>query len=325
MTGIDVLVFIESHGGAPKRAGLEALGEGARIASATGGRLGALILGSGARSVAEGVKGPELVYYREDPVFDALSPEPFGAAVCAAIDAFRPGLFLLAATFTGREIAPLAAHRLKTSVAADVIEIRPGEGGLEVRRPVYAGKAIATLRCPTPAVVTTRPNVFAPEETPGASPTKIEELPVELPASPRARVVETQAAPGADRIELTEADVIVSGGRGLKGPENFAMLEELGRTLGAAVGASRAVCDAGWRPHSDQVGQTGKTVCPKLYIACGISGAIQHLAGMSSSKCIVAINKDPSAPIFQVADYGIVGDVFEVVPALTEKLKKVLG
>src|SRR5688572_24257421 len=172
MAGIDVLVFLESRGGQPKRAALEALGEGRRIAAATGGRLGVLALGSGARSLAGQAAGAAVFYHREDPVFDSLSPEPYGAALGAAIDAFRPGLFLLAATFTGRELAPLAAHRLQTAVAADAIEIRSSAEGLEVRRPVYAGKAIATLQCPLPAVITTRPNVFAADGA-GAPPAKV--------------------------------------------------------------------------------------------------------------------------------------------------------
>jgi electron transfer flavoprotein alpha subunit len=320
MAAIDVLVFLESHRGAVKRAALEALGEGGRLAARTGGRLGAVVVGSGAAARAQELAGLHTVYRSEDPLFDTLTIEAFRGALSAAIEDFAPALFLLAATPAGREIAPLAAHRLGTAVAADAIGLEPGEGSLSVRRPIYAGKAIATYRCPLPAVVTLRPNTAKQEERSGPPP-RVVELPAPDPGALKARVVETRMAPGADRIELTEADIVVSGGRGLRGPENFALLEELGKTLGAAVGASRAVCDAGWRPHSDQVGQTGKTVCPKLYIACGISGAIQHLAGMSSSKCIVAINKDPAAPIFQAADYGIVGDVFEVLPVLNEKLK----
>jgi len=325
MPGSDVLVFVENHRGVLKRAALEALGEGRRLARAAGGRLGVILLGTGSSVRAEGLLGPQVVYRSEDPLFDSLHLEAYSVAFRAAIDEFQPGLFLLAATAIGREVAPLAAHLLKTAVAADVIEVEPKGQAFEVRRPIYAGKAIASVRCPRPAVVSLRPNTFPQEEPAEGPPPRVVDLPAPEASSLRARVVESRLAAGSDRLELTEADIIVSGGRGLKGPENFALLEELGRTLGAAVGASRAVCDAGWRPHSDQVGQTGKTVCPKLYIACGISGAIQHLAGMSSSKCIVAINKDPSAPIFQVADYGIVGDVFEVVPVLNEKLKEFLA
>ena len=217
------------------------------------------------------------------------------------------------------------AHKMGTGVAADVIEIKVQDGSLAIRRPIFAGKAMATYRASLPAVVTLRPNTFLPVDPAAGSPPEVVDLLVEELSGLCARVVETLPAPGQGRIDLTEADIIVSGGRGLKGPENFKLLEELAATLGAAVGASRAVCDAGWRPHSEQVGQTGKTVSPKLYIACGISGAIQHLAGMSSSKCIVAINKDPQAPIFEVADYGIVGDLFEVVPVLNEKAKVLLG
>ena len=189
-------------------------------------------------------------------------------------------------------------------------------------RPVYAGKAIETVRIPgTPALASLRPRAFtAVEHRPGAK-AAVEPLAVTLDASrARVRVMEMGASEGG-KVDLTEAEVIVSGGRGLRGPEHFHLIEQLAGALGGTVGASRAVVDAGWRPHAEQVGQTGKTVSPKLYVAIGISGAIQHLAGMSSARCIVAINKDPEAPIFKIADYGIVGDAFEIVPALTEALK----
>jgi electron transfer flavoprotein alpha subunit len=320
---MDVLIFLETRAGALTRPALEALAEGRRLAASSGGRLSACILGTGARALAGRIRGPQEVHLSEDPIFDSLSIEAFGFALDKAIEASRPGLVVLAATPAGRELAPVAAHRLGTAVAADAVQVEVKGSALEVRRPIYAGKAVATYRCPSPAVITLRPNAFpspAPEAS-GGDPPRIAELPPPPAASFRARVAETLPAPGAGKVELTEADIIVSGGRGLKGPEHFALIEDLARALGAATGASRAVCDAGWRPHSEQVGQTGKTVCPKLYVAVGISGAIQHLAGMSSSRCIVAINKDPNAPIFSVADYGIVGDLFEIVPKLTEALK----
>jgi len=190
-------------------------------------------------------------------------------------------------------------------------------------RPVYAGKAMLKVAFPSsPALASLRPKMFAPQPPAAGKSAAVEPLAFAWDAAaPRARVIGRAAAKGG-KLDVTEAEIVVSGGRGLKGPEHFALIEQLADALGGSVGASRAVVDAGWRPHGEQVGQTGKTVAPKLYVAVGISGAIQHLAGMTSSKCIVAINKDPDAPIFKVADYGIVGDLFEVVPALTTALKQ---
>jgi len=287
-------------------------------------------LGSGASRGQCELPGFDRIFLSEDRAYDTFNGEAVWGALAAALEEFRPSLVLLSASAVGREIAPRVAHALKTAVAADITGLRLAAGGIEVKRPIYAGKAIATYRCPFPAVATLRPHAFPagggddPASSPSQATVPVTVLPAPEAGSLRLQVVETRTAPGTGRVELTEADIIVSGGRGMRGPEHFGLLEDLSKTLGAALGASRAVCDAGWRPHSEQVGQTGKTVCPKLYIACGISGAIQHLAGMSSSKCIVAINKDPAAPIFQVADYGIVGDVFEIVPLLNEKVKKYL-
>jgi electron transfer flavoprotein alpha subunit len=224
----------------------------------------------------------------------------------------------------GRDLLPRVAARLGVGLAQDCIEMRIVEGQqLECVRPIYAGKAYARVR-PTmvPAMATLRPNVFSLGAADTARGAETETFTPELSAEQiHASVKETKASSG-QKVELTEANIIVSGGRGVKGPENFPMIEQLADALGGALGASRAAVDAGWIDHQHQVGQTGKTVSPTLYVACGISGAIQHLAGMSSSKYIVAINKDPEAPIFNVADYGIVGDIFAVVPALTEAVKK---
>ncbi len=332
MADLNILVFLEHQQGTLKRPAEEVAARARKLAKESGAKLGAVILGSGAsRGLAE-LAGFGRIFLCEDSVFDALNGEALSGALAAAIADFRPSLMLFSATAIGREIAPLAAHRLQTAVAADVTALEFAGEAIEVQRPIYAGKAIATYRCPFPAVATLRPHAFPAGGTfpagdtgePATPAAQVTELPPPEAKTLRSRVVETRPAPGTGRVELTEADIVVSGGRGMRGPEHFALLEELSKTLGAALGASRAVCDSGWRPHSEQVGQTGKTVCPKLYIACGISGAIQHLAGMSSSKCIVAINKDPAAPIFQVADYGIVGDVFEIVPLLNEKVKKYL-
>jgi electron transfer flavoprotein alpha subunit len=229
---------------------------------------------------------------------------------------------VFAATATGRDLAPRVAAKLGVSVAADLTDLTAGDP-IVATRPVYAGKALQKIRVTArPAVLSVRPSVFTPDERSAA--VTPETLPVA--ASGRVRVREIKAAP-AGTLDVAEAQVIISGGRGLKDPANFKVLEELAHAFGgrAAVGASRAVVDAGWRAHADQVGQTGKTVSPSLYIAVGISGAIQHLAGMRTSKVIVAINKDKDAPIFKVADYGVVGDLFEVVPKLTEEIRKLHG
>jgi electron transfer flavoprotein alpha subunit len=225
----------------------------------------------------------------------------------------------MAATALGRDLSGRVAARLGWGCLADVTKLGLDGGSLTAIRPVYSGKAFATLEGGAkPTVVTLRPNVFAAEAAGGAA--EVEPLPA-IPGDIRAVVTEILAKEGGE-LDVAEANVIVTGGRGIKGPENFALIRDLAGLLGAAVGASRAVVDAGWIEHSHQVGQTGKVVSPSLYIACGVSGAIQHLAGMSSSKIIVAINKDAEAPIFKVADYGIVGDLFQVVPALIEEVRK---
>jgi len=222
-------------------------------------------------------------------------------------------------TAMGKDLAPRAAARLGVGLVSDVVGLALKDGRLEARRAMYSGKALATVRWESGVpFATLRPNVF-PLGAPDAA-RKAEVKPRSVDAKARGRVTAVHVK-AAGKIELTEAQVIVSGGRGLKGPENFPLVENLASAMGAAVGASRAVVDAGWVDHQFQVGQTGKTVSPQLYVACGISGAIQHLAGMSSSKVIVAINKDADAPIFKVADYGILGDVFEVLPKLTEAAK----
>lgn len=318
--GTSILVYLESSDGEIKKPSLETLGTARRLASAGEGEVNAVILGKGAAELAAGLSGVQRTFVQSSELFDSFQLNETADAVGEAVRETGATIILLAGTSTGRELGGALAADLGTCVAADAINISLTDGALTVTRPTYAGKALLTVRFrKLPAVVTLRPNVFAPEPD-GEVSSNVVTLP-EPTGELRSRVVDTVTLE-TTKQDLTEAEIIVSGGRGLKGPENFQILESLAETLGAVVGASRAVCDAGWRPHSDQVGQTGKTVSPRLYVACGISGAIQHLAGMSSSKFIVAINKDPSAPIFQVADYGIVGDLFEVVPALETELKK---
>jgi electron transfer flavoprotein alpha subunit len=251
---------------------------------------------------------------------DRYSPLPFVAALARKVEASKPDLVLLGATLNGRDLGARTAARLGRAYAADVTEVLAEGGGLALTRPMYAGKVRAKVRLPFPAVVSVRPGAIPLKGEPQAP--QVEKIEADASAEKLSFVKFAPTASGGKRVSLAEARVIVSGGRGLRGPENWHLVEQLADALGGAVGASRAVTDAGWRPNEEQVGQTGKTVTPDLYIALGISGAIQHLAGMTSSKVIVAVNKDPDADIFKIADYGVVADVFEFVPAFTEAVKK---
>ncbi|HJQ98041.1 MAG TPA: electron transfer flavoprotein subunit alpha/FixB family protein [Candidatus Polarisedimenticolaceae bacterium] len=318
-----ILVLLERRAGELKRASLQAVSVARRLAG-DGGRVDALALGSGAETAAAaaGDAGADRLLVGADATFDRYAPEPYTAALAHAAKEGGAEIVLAAGTALGRDVAARAAARLATGLLSDVVEIeRPPPGGLRGRRPLYSGKAFAWESIPEarPAMATLRPNAF-----PVASAGKTAEVvTLTIPSTP-ARVVATRLeTPAEQEMDVAEAPVIVSGGRGLKGPEHFSLIRDLAKALGGAVGASRAVVDAGWIPHAHQVGQTGKVVSPGLYVACGISGAIQHLAGMSSSKVIVAINKDADAPIFKAATYGIVGDVFEVLPKLTDEIRKV--
>ena len=322
----NVLVFIEQRDGKIRKASLEALTLGRTLAARTGGSLGAAIAGSGIGGLAPELAayGAAKVFVADAPELAAYSSEGYTAALDAAVAAFSPSILLVSCTTMGKDVAPRLAARRKVGVLSDVMTLDVEGGRLLGTRPVYSGKARATV---TPAagaalqIATPRPNVFpaSKADAPGAG----EVVPVSVAgAKIRAKVVKVEAAE-AGEIDVAEADKIVSGGRGIKGPENWPVLRALCRELGAALGASRAAVDAGWIDHAHQVGQTGKVVSPSLYVACGISGAIQHLAGMGSSKVIVAINKDPEAPIFKIATYGIVGDLFQAVPAIVEGIKKV--
>jgi electron transfer flavoprotein alpha subunit len=251
---------------------------------------------------------------------ERYSPLPFVSALAKKVEAEKPDLVLLGATLNGRDLGARLAARLARAYAADVTDVRAAGNAIELDKPMYAGKVRAKLRLELPAVVSVRPGAMPVKD--GAEAPQVEKIDADASAEKLTFVKLAATATAAKRVSLSEARVIVSGGRGLKGPENWHLVEELADALGGAVGASRAVTDAGWRPNEEQVGQTGKTVTPDLYIALGISGAIQHLAGMTSSKVIVAVNKDPDADIFKIADYGVVADVFEFVPAFTEAVKK---
>jgi electron transfer flavoprotein alpha subunit len=324
---MNILTVVEVRGGAAKKASLEALSEASRLARASGGQVGVALAGEGIRGIAEslGKQGAARVFTAEDARLRHYAPEAVAKAAAEAAKAMGAEAVFLAATAQGRDLAGALAARLGVSAAGDCTGVSVESGRLVARRPVYGGRATARVGFrKAPAIVTLRPNVFALEQGGGATPA-VEALPTVFEdADFRSAVKGVEAAPQA-KLELTEASVVVSGGRGLQAPEHFRLRDELAQVLGGAVGASRAVVDNGWRPHSEQVGQTGKTVSPNLYIALGISGAIQHLAGMKTSKVIVAVNKDPDAPIFKAATYGIVGDALEVAPALARELRKVLA
>ena len=317
-----MLAVLEQRDGALKGVSFETLTAARALADARSAEVHALVVGPPDLDTGRvGTFGAD----RLITVFDAnlayYQPEWYAAAVAERISDGDYDAVLLAATSLGRDLGPRIAARADWPLAVDVTAV-DGSTGFTLTRPVYSGKAIYTIEAAGPAVISVRPNVFAAAEHP-RDPT-VETAPVP-DVSLRARTVEVKA-PETTRLDVAEAPVVVSGGRGLREPEHFRLVEDLAQAFGtAAVGASRAVVDAGWRSHADQVGQTGKTVSPQLYIAIGISGAIQHLAGMRTSQTIVAINKDPDAPIFKVADYGIVGDLFEVVPKLTEAVREIRG
>jgi electron transfer flavoprotein alpha subunit len=318
---VSILVFAEQRDGRIRSVTHEVLGEAKRLKSTFGDVVAVLPCASDPGVAALGEYGADRVRVVTYESFGRYDAYGYTRAVVAAVEAVKPEVVLFSASSMGKDLAPRVAARLGVGLASDCTALVVEGGKLVARRPVYAGKANLKVGfTKSPAMATLRPKVFA--SAPGGGAAAVESVAANHdPAASRAKVVRIASAAGG-KVDLTESEIIVSGGRGLKGPENFKILEDLAAALGATVGASRAVVDAGWRPHSDQVGQTGKTVSPKLYVAVGISGAIQHLAGMSSSRCIVAINKDADAPIFKVADYGLVGDLFEVVPALTEAVKK---
>jgi electron transfer flavoprotein alpha subunit len=325
----DVLVFLERRDPAPTRATLEVLGVARRLATTLGGEVRAIGVGPEREAALAVVArhGVRTVYWVDTPELRLYCVEAYAAALACAAERTSAALVLLAGTALGRDLAPRTAARLDAASVPDLVEIEvEASGALRGRRPVYSGKAVARVAVPRgPVVATLRPNVFgAPSEGESVAPELVElENPIAVDAL-GVRTTEVRRA-GPKELDVAEAPIVVSGGRGLQEPANFSLVRELADALGGAVGASRAVVDAGWIPHAHQVGQTGKVVSPSLYVACGISGAVQHLAGMSTAKTIVAINKDADAPIFQVADYGIVGDLFEVVPALTREIRKLRG
>ncbi|HKT09403.1 MAG TPA: electron transfer flavoprotein subunit alpha/FixB family protein [Gemmatimonadaceae bacterium] len=322
----NTFAFVESRSGELRRVGLEAVTAARQLADATGGgEVHALIIGApgmAAKAELVAAHGADAVEVVEHPGLALYSPEVAAATAAARVGAGSYRAAFFSASAQGRDLAPRVAAKLGVALGADVIAFEASGDAIVVRHPVNTGKVIATLSITgTPVLLSLRPGAVTATRAPRTA--RVQTIaPAIDPAS--ARVVPKELLAGnTAKLDLGEAPVIVSGGRGLRAPENFKLVEELASAFGnAAVGATRAVTDDGWRPHTDQIGQTGRLVSPDLYVACGISGAIQHLAGMRTSKTIVAINKDREAPIFKIADYGVVGDVLEVLPVLTEAVRK---
>jgi electron transfer flavoprotein alpha subunit len=322
----NTFAYAEARGGQLRKVAFEAVTAARQAAEASGGgEVHALVIGGAglaAKAAELGRYGADRVTVVEHPALDRYSPEVAAATAAARIEAggYRAAFF--SASAEGKDLAPRVAARLGVSLAADVTGFELAGDALTAIHPAYTGKVIVTLRLTgSPALVSLRPGAIAPAEQPRTAQVEAG-APALDPAAAKVAVTElTQQT--ATALDLGEAPVIVSGGRGLRGAENFRLVEELADAFGnAAVGATRAVTDDGWRPATDQIGQTGRVVSPELYVAVGISGAIQHLAGMRTARTIVAINKDKDAPIFKIADYGIVGDLFEIVPRLTEEVRK---
>lgn len=324
-------VYIETkEDGSAKKVGLELLNPGRRLADKAGDTLCAVVIGCHVDAAVQDAVayGADKVLVVDGPEYGQFTTDAYTDAMYALVKKHRPSKILVGATPDGRDFAPRLACRLRTGLTADctALDVDSETGNVEWTRPAFGGNLMATILCPQnrPQIGTVRPGVFKkllPEEGRTAEIIR-EEIPV-APGTIRTEILRTVAETVEAQVELESAQIIVSGGRGMGCPENFRILQELADVLGGTVGASRAAVDAGWISHPHQVGQTGKTVGPKIYFACGISGAIQHLAGMSSSDLVIAINKDPAAPIFRVADYSVVGDLHEIIPALTAEFRRV--
>lgn len=315
-----ILVYLEQREGKIKKASFEALSKAVELSTALQAEVKVVTIGNEIDNLDQISKyGVNSVTVYKNEKLSNYSTSAYSNILTDAGKEINPKFVFIANTALGKDLAPLLAVKLNAGLIMDTVSLNIIDGNISAVRPVFAGKAMQEVKLNTDIqIFTLRPNVFKPIEHP-LSEVQINTVNIESPDL-SCKVVEFKISEG--KLDVAEADIIVSGGRGLKGPENFHLIEELADSLNAAVGASRAAVDAGWRPHREQVGQTGRTVSPTLYIAAGISGAIQHLAGMSSSKYIVAINKDKDAPIFGIADYGIAGDLFEILPALTEEIKK---
>lgn len=326
----DVWVFAEQRGGVLASVGPELLGAGRKLADDLGEQLCAVLLGSSMQEAAQDLiaHGADKVYLVDDAQAAVFNDEIYADTIVDIIRQYKPSIVLMGATTYGRSLAPRVSSRLNTGLTADCTElsIHPADKILMQTRPAFGGNLMATIICPNhrPQMATVRPKVMKPLAPDNTRTGKMIPLTLKVKENLITKVLQV-VSEAKEKINLTEADIIVSGGRGLGDPKHFKLVEDLAEVLGGAVGASRAAVDAGWIPYGHQVGQTGKTVGPKIYFACGISGSVQHLAGMSSSDIIIAINKNQDAPIFKVATFGIVGSLHEVLPLLTNEFKKALA
>jgi len=325
-----VWVFAEQHKGGISSVSFELLGEGRKLADKRKAKLSAVFIGHGIKDKAKELiaHGADIVYVADDPALKDFNDDSYSAVLTTLAALHKPEIILAGATAIGRSFFPKVAAKLYTGLTADctVLDIDPETGNLHQTRPAFGGNILATIVTPhhRPQMATVRHKVMKKAERNASRKGDIVEVKFTTAGDVRTRVLKT-VEEVSETVNISEADIIVAGGRGMGTAKNFHLLEELAKTLGGAVGATRGAVDEGWIPYSHQVGQTGKTVCPKLYIAAGISGAIQHLAGMQSSDVIIAINKDPNAPIFSVATYGIVGDALEVLPLMISKFKEMRG
>ena len=325
----DIWVFAEQRQGKITPVVIELLGEGRKLADTKGIKLNAILLGKDINGLAEELiaYGAETVYVADDPLLENFTTDGYTKVIVDAVNEIKPEIVLIGATNIGRDLAPRIASRLNTGLTADCtkLEIDPEDGKIKQTRPAFGGNIMATIICPDarPQMSTVRPGVMDKAVRNDDNKGNIVPLKYDIKESDiRTKIIEI-VKHAVEKVSLTDADIIVSGGLGLQNADGFKLIEELADKLGGVVGSSRAAVDAGWIDKSHQVGQTGTTVKPNLYIACGISGAIQHLAGMKESSIIVAINKDPDAPIFSVADYGIVGDLYKVIPEIISEIDAV--
>lgn len=323
----NVLILAEHQDGKVKKTAFELASKASELAGQIGGQAEAVLVGTANEALANELApyGIKKVYLLENAELEKYNTEGYTKVLADLVSEVQPEILLAAASPLGKDCFPRLSGRLNTGLASDVVDLKIDGGKLVATHPIYSGKALVDIKIPnaTPQMALIRPNSFGAGAPQSGATAEVAKKSAEL-GEVKAKMVDlVQGA--TDKVDLTEAEIIVSGGRAMKNAENFKILDDLAGVIGASVGASRAAVDSGYAPHDMQVGQTGKVVNPKLYMAFGISGAIQHLAGMRTSKIIVAVNKDPEAPIFQKADYGIVADLFEVVPMLTEEFKKVVN